>query len=145
MTTNHATSGPGCSRRLFDHLDLRVGNRPEAEAFYDLVLPALGFPHKGVAPHGVYYEAASDHPKPEFVALIEEPGYVADSTRIAFWCETKEGVDAFAAVLASAGARHVEGPEFCPEYSSTYYAVFFEDPSGNRLELACRVAPAAGS
>lgn len=126
--------------RLFDHLDLRVRDMREAEAFYDLVLPALGFPTKGNTAHCTYYEALSAHPKPEFVALIEEKNYVASSTRIAFWSDQREQVDRIGEVLMKAGARNLEGPMFCPEYSPTYYATFFEDPSGNRLEVACRVA-----
>lgn len=126
--------------RLFDHLDMRVRDMREAEAFYDLVLPALGFPTKGNTTHCIYYEALSGHPKPEFVALIEERSYIASSTRIAFWSESCEEVDRMGAVLLKAGAKNLEGPMFCPEYSPTYYAAFFEDPSGNRLEVACRVA-----
>jgi catechol 2,3-dioxygenase-like lactoylglutathione lyase family enzyme len=126
--------------RLFDHLDLRVRDMREAEAFYDLVLPALGFPTKGSTAHCVYYEALTAHPKPEFVALIEEPGYVANSSRVAFWSDNREGVDRIGVVLAQAKASNLEGPMLCPEYSATYYAVFFDDPSGNRLEVACRVA-----
>ena len=38
------------------------------------------------------------------------------------------------------GAKNIEGPEFCPEYSPTYYTVYFEDPCGNRLEVCCRTA-----
>ena len=126
--------------RLFDHLDLRVRNLREAEPFYAVVLPALGFPHRGRSPHGIYFEAPGPHPKPEFIGLIEDPAHVSSATRIAFWRDTRENVDAFAALLPGCGARNIEGPEFCPEYSPTYYAVYFEDPCGNRLEVCCRTA-----
>lgn len=129
--------------RLFDHLDMRVRDMPEAEAFYDVLMPLLGFPTKGHTPHCVYYEALTDHPKPEFIALIEERSYVANSSRIAFWAETREDVDRIGRALSQAQARQLEGPLFCPEYSSTYYAVFFADPSGNRLEVACRIVQPA--
>jgi predicted lactoylglutathione lyase len=56
----------------------------------------------------------------------------------AFWADTKEDVDHIAALTVAAGARNVEGPMFCSEYSPTYYGMFFEDPSGNRLEVCCR-------
>ena len=68
--------------RLFDHLDMRVRNMQEAEAFYDAVLPVLGFPTKGRTSHCVYYEALTAHEKPEFVALVEEQGYVASCNLI---------------------------------------------------------------
>lgn len=128
------------SARLFDHLDFRVRNLREAEPFYAIVLPALGFPVRGTMPHGIYFEARRDHPKPEFIGLIEDPAHIAHRTCIAFWADTKDAVDAFAKLLPVAGAKNVEGPFFCPEYSPTYYAVYFEDPCGNRLELCCRTA-----
>ncbi len=126
--------------RLFDHLDLRVRDLKEADAFYRLILPPLGFPTRGATPHCIYFEAAGNHPKPEFIALIEDKNHTPNSSRIAFWCDTKEEVDAFAPVLSQTAAQNIEGPMFCPEYSSTYYAIFFNDPSGNRLEVCCRTA-----
>jgi catechol 2,3-dioxygenase-like lactoylglutathione lyase family enzyme len=129
--------------RLFDHLDLRVRDLREAEPFYAVILPALGFPVRGTTSHCVYYEAAGPAPKPEFIALIEDCEHVASRTRTAFWADTRDAVDRFAALLPGCGARQIEGPEFCPEYSATYYAVFFADPCGNRLEVCCRTATPA--
>ncbi len=128
-------------KRLFDHVDLRVTNLAAARLFYDGWLPALGFPHVSATPIGVAYSADRAHPKPEFIGLIEDPGHVPNGTRLAFWADTPEAVDALEALVRKAGARHVEAAEYCPEYSPTYYAVYFEDPCGNRLEVCCRVAP----
>ena len=85
-----------------------------------------------------------DHPKPEFIALIEDRAHRPTATRLAFWCDTKQEVDAFAVVLGKTAADNIEGPMFCPEYSPTYYAVYFDDPCGNRLEVCCRTAKPAG-
>ena len=126
--------------RLFDHIDLRVKDLQEAELFYAKVLPALGFPVRIPEKDGISYDSISDHPKPPFIALSEDRGYVPNQTRIAFWRDSKEDVDSFATVLEAAGARNIEGPELCLEYSPGYYAVFFEDPCGNRFEVCCRCA-----
>ena len=131
------------TRRLFDHIDLRVRSLPEARPFYAVLLPALGFPDFCNTPIGIAYDAAREHPKPEFVGLIEDPAHVPNATRIAFWAETKEDVDRVAAAIKPAGVRNMEGPMFCPEYSPTYYGLFFEDPCGNRLEVCCRVVQGA--
>jgi len=131
-------------RRLFDHIDLRVRDIREAEPFYSKVMPALGFPIRVEENSGVSYDARREHPKPEFISLIEDPQHVANKTRIAFWCDSREEVDAFAPVLAACPARNVEGPMLCEEYSASYYAVFFEDPCGNRFEVCCRVVPPPG-
>lgn len=127
-------------RRLFDHIDLRVRNLAQALPFYSRVLPAIGFPHFCETPIGIAFDATSDHPKPEFIGLIEDPEHRPSATRIAFWAESKEELDRIAMIVVAAGAQNVEGPLFCPEYSPTYYGLFFEDPCGNRLEICCRTA-----
>lgn len=126
--------------RIFDHIDLRVRDLAAADAFYGVLLPALGFPTRGVTSHCIYYETLSDHPKPEFIGLIEDRAHTPNNTRIAFWCDTKDDVDALAVILIRIAAPNLEGPMFCSEYSPTYYAVFFDDPCGNRLEICCRNA-----
>jgi catechol 2,3-dioxygenase-like lactoylglutathione lyase family enzyme len=126
--------------RIFDHIDLRVNDLAAADRFYQVLLPALGFPIRGTTSHCVYYEADQDYPKPEFIGLIEDRAHIANSTRIAFWRDTKEEVDALALLLTGCDAQNLEGPLFCPEYSPSYYAVFFDDPCGNRLEVCCRDA-----
>jgi predicted enzyme related to lactoylglutathione lyase len=126
-------------RRLFDHIDLRVKNLAEARPFYAAFLPAIGFPHFCETTIGVSYEARRDHSKAEFIGLIEDPDHVPNATRIAFWAETIEEVDRIADVIGSVGAQNVEGPMSCPEYSPTYYALFFEDPCGNCLEVCCLI------
>jgi catechol 2,3-dioxygenase-like lactoylglutathione lyase family enzyme len=127
--------------RLFDHIDLRVHDLQKADSFYGQFLPEIGFPVRIVESATVIsFEARSESEKPEFIALDEEPGYQPSSTRIAFWADHKSEVDRLGPILQQAGARNIEGPMACPEYSPTYYAVFFEDPSGNRLEVCCRTA-----
>ena len=124
--------------RIFDHIDLRVSNLEEAQVFYSVFLPAIGFPDLDKIPIGNAYHARRDHPKPEFIGLIEDPKHVPNSTRLAFWAETKNDVDRLGELVTSAGARNIEGPMFCPEYSPTYYALYFDDPCGNRLEVCSR-------
>ena len=127
-------------RRLFDHIDLRVRSLSEARSFYSQFLPAIGFSNFGQTSIGIAYDAPRDHPKPEFIGLIEDPNHRPNATRFAFWVESKKELDRIAEIIITAGAKNVEGPMFCPEYSPTYYAMFFEDTCGNRLELCCRTA-----
>jgi catechol 2,3-dioxygenase-like lactoylglutathione lyase family enzyme len=131
--------------RLFDHIDLRVTNLEAADAFYGVVLPALGFLVRRVEADSIAYDSSRDHPKPEFVSLIEDTKHVPNKTRIAFWCDTREDVDKVAGVLPRAKALNVQGPMFVPEYGAGYYAIFFEDACGNRLEVCCRVAKGNGA
>jgi len=46
----------------------------------------------------------------------------------------RAAVDEAASALKSAGIE-VEGPKLWPEYLPDYYAVFFSDPDGIRLEI----------
>ena len=58
-----------------------------------------------------------------------------------FWAVTPEEVDRVAEVVRRAGGK---GPEVCVEYTPHYYAFFFEDPDGNKLEICCRTPATAG-
>ena len=67
--------------------------------------------------------------------IIHDPDHLPNANRVAFWVESRDEVDRLARVVRSAGARNVSGPKDMPEYTPTYYAVFFEDPWGNPLEV----------
>jgi len=55
---------------------------------------------------------------------------------IAFWAESPADVDRIAKIAAGVGARDIEGPM---NYEPGHYAVFFEDPCGNGLEICHRL------
>jgi len=121
-------------RRCYDHIDLRVPRLAEVTPFYELLLPALGFTRNVQVEGWLQFEAA-DQEVTEFFGITESPGHVANENRIAFWAESKGDVDRLAEVARHAGARNIEGPM---PYEPGYYAVFFEDPCGNRLEVCDR-------
>lgn len=123
----------------FDHIDLRVPRLADVSAFYEKLLPALGFSRR-VAVEGWLQFEARGQTATEFFGVTESPVHVPNENRIAFWAESRADVDRIAKVASSAGARNIEGPM---DYEPGYYALFFEDPCGNRLELCHRrwVAP----
>jgi catechol 2,3-dioxygenase-like lactoylglutathione lyase family enzyme len=124
---------------LYDHIDLRVPELAEARPFYEMLLPTLGFIRKTEIPDWVQYEAAApDNGPAPFFGVTESPGHVPNENRIAFWVKDPAEVDRLSVIAVHAGARNVEGPGWEDE---TYYAVFFEDPCGNRLEICHRFAP----
>ncbi len=116
----------------FGHIDLRVGDLAVAQQFYETLLPALGFTERY---HGELWKvwAASD----AYFAVTESRAHVANENRIAFSVESHEEVERLAAVAREAGALELSGPKQMP-YGPDYYAVFFADPSGNRLEVYFR-------
>ena len=127
------------SRRYFDHIDLRVKDLPRAQTFYAKVLPALGFSQdESGGKWGAFQTPTSDGGATEFFGFTEDPNHRPNESRIAFWAESREEVDHFAEVVKSAGGLNLEGPQIWPEYTPGYYALFFEDPDGNKLEICHR-------
>ena len=106
--------------------------------FYVKFLPTVGFPEIEENAEWIGFSAKRDEPKPEFVGVIGDREHKPNATRLAFWAETREEVDRLAKVVRAAGGKNVEGPMLNPEYGPDYYAMFFEDPGGNRLEVCCR-------
>jgi predicted enzyme related to lactoylglutathione lyase len=122
--------------RRFDHIDLRVTRMADVVPFYEMLLPALGFTRDATVEGWLQFEAA-DADITEFFGVTEDPDHVPNQTRIAFWAESRSEVDRLAEVATRAGARRVEGPL---HYEPGYYAVFFEDPCENRLEVCHRTS-----
>ena len=126
-------------RRLYDHIDLRVPDLAAARAFYETFLPALGFTRKTEIPGWLQDEAEGEKEGPAaFFGVTESAKHVPNESRVAFWVESTAELDRLADIAARAGAENVDGPAWKDE---TYYAAFFEDPCGNRLELCHRTAP----
>lgn len=127
--------------RYLDHVDLRVKDFGTAMKFYGKILPALGFTRdRSDDTWGTFYAVGRDKTS-AFFGFTEDPNHKPNGTRIAFWAETRAEVDQIAEVVRKAGGRKLEGPEVCPGYSPGYYAFFFEDPDGNKLEICCRQQP----
>lgn len=122
----------------FNHIDLRVSNANDAMRFYTVLMPELGFTRTRHSDQWKVFGAEGEFPSVPYFGLIEQPDHRPNENRIAFWVGSAKEVDRLAALVRGAGGRNVSGPKACPEYSSTYYAVFFEDPSGNRLEICYR-------
>ena len=125
----------------FDHVDARVRDLAAARPFYDALMPALGLTHVYEDAGEVeYYQppAVVNGPRP-FFGVHEDPQHVANETCLAFTAATPAEVDRLAQVAQAAGALEMEGPEI-PYSSERYYAVFFRDPSGNRIEICYRRA-----
>lgn len=124
-------------RRRYDHIDLRVRSLEEARPFYETLLPALGFTRNVGIEGWLQFEAIGSGDATDFFGITESTRHVANECRIAFWADNTIEVDRLAEMIVRAGARNVEGPGYYE--GSGYYAVFFEDPSGNRLEICHRL------
>ena len=130
--------------RHYDHIDLRIRNVARARKFYRPLMRALGFTKYGSNPWWTTFEAPRrGRELPGFFGFTRDPNHKPNGTRIAFWAASRKEVDRVAKVARKAGAKNIEGPEPYSPDEPNYYAVFFEDPEGNKLEV-CYRTPLAG-
>lgn len=121
--------------RRYDHIDLRVANLATARSFYEVLLPALGFTRNDSNEEWFEYEHEDGANITDYFAITESRNHVPNENRIAFWLDSVEAVDRLSKIVVMAGGRDVEGPAFEGKH---HYAVFFEDPCGNRFEICHR-------
>ena len=119
----------------FGHVDLRVNDRERAKAFYEALLPELGFTEFRRGENFDTFSAPGEPPFKPWVGYVEDKAHKPNGNRLAFAVANRAEVDRLADVAAAAGAQAVSGPKPMPEYDAGYYAVFFDDPFGNSLEI----------
>lgn len=118
----------------FGHIDLRVRDLESAYSFYSRILPELGFKNEWRGEGAFSFLAEGEFPKRAWFGVIEDRSHIPNATRLAFAVGSREEVDRLAGIILSAGALNPEGPGNEP-YMRIYYALFFDDPSGNKLEV----------
>lgn len=123
----------------FSHIDLRVNNMRESLPFYEALLPVVGFTRAFHGPQWKVFAAEGALPSAAYFAITEDAAHKPSTNRIAFWAKSREDVDRLADVVRKAGGQITDGPELFSEVSPSYYAVYFEDPSGNRFEILHRM------
>jgi catechol 2,3-dioxygenase-like lactoylglutathione lyase family enzyme len=121
----------------FGHIDLRVADIAAAQPFYDALLPALGFTERYHGEAWKVWSATDPLPGTGYFAVTESAEHTANENRIAFSVASREDVERVASIAREAGALDLSGPKEMP-YGPGYYAAFFADPSGNRLEVYVR-------
>ena len=124
------------------HLGLTVPDLAAARAFYDGLLPLLGYEPFFVHDDECAYLPAGGK-RGTFLFLYpgspERPydPAAAGLQHLAFMVPTRQAVrDAHAAALRL-GAEPVHEPQPWPQYPPPYFAAFWRDPHGFLLEAVC--------
>ena len=121
-----------------EHIDLTVNDIARSRAFYDRVLGELGF-RKFEGDDYIHW--ANAHMT---IAIREASGVHRDARfdryrvglhHLAFRARSRADVDAFDSFLEREKVTVLDDPAEYPQYGQNYYAVFFADPDGMKLEL----------
>jgi catechol 2,3-dioxygenase-like lactoylglutathione lyase family enzyme len=123
---------------LFDHVDLRVSNLARCRLLYDALLPAMGYTKINADEESAGYHHPDETGAEPFIWLAEDSDHTPNETRIAFNAASRSDVDRLAAIAKQNGATNFEPAQLVPDYGPYYYATFFEDAEGNKLEICCR-------
>ena len=122
----------------FDHIDLTVNDLERSKAYYEKVLSALGF--RWVREERTVIWASAQTSIAIRGPSEEERDAAFDRYRVglhhlALRAKSREDVDRFHGFLLQEGLPVLDGPAEYPLYGENYYAVFFADPDGMKLEL----------
>lgn len=123
----------------FDHVDLTVNEMGRSVPFYEKVLGELGFsrvPDSGEsAIFATAVVALAIRAKREGDADAVFDRYRVGLHHWALRASSRADVDAFHEFLLKQEVEVLDAPREYPEYGENYYAVFFADPDGMKLEL----------
>jgi glyoxylase I family protein len=127
------------------HVDLVCSDVERSIAFYEQVLGPLGLGNaavfEGERGESIHYLR---FPRPGSGSIglrqaFEEQDfglYAPGLHHVAFAVESRADVDAAHAAAVAAGAEVLHAPREFPQYRPDYYATFFLDPDGFRVEVA---------
>ncbi len=134
---------------VIDHIQITVRDLPVAVAFYDRLMPLLGFnPEKKtsatISTHD-FQVVEYTHPRLAFAITSPRQAFKNESVHrrrpgslhhLAFRARSREEVDRLHRELTAIGAVIVTPPREYPEYTpSGYYALFFKDLEGIKYEI----------
>jgi catechol 2,3-dioxygenase-like lactoylglutathione lyase family enzyme len=124
---------------LINHLDLTVTDLAVSSAFYDKVLGKLGYKrtsqYAGEVPCWAQSLAGSGVSIGLHQAQVATPHnrFAAGLHHLAFHLSSRSEIDGFHQFLISEQIKVLDAPaEY--DYTPGYYAVFFADPDGIKLE-----------
>ena len=129
-------------RGLVHHIDLTVADKARSRPFYDAVLGFLGYRRSADDDNGSDWDRIGE--PFHSIGILKARGDGAERTHnryspglhhLAWTSDSREDVDRLHTLLLEIGATILDAPADYPRYGPTYYAVFFADPDGLKLEF----------
>lgn len=122
----------------FDHIYIAVSDMARSELFYDRLMSVLGFRKNAFAiggePHIQYYNRHFGYVLRPARVVHEPDPYSPGLHHLCLRVQSVEDVAAVASQLQAAGIA-ATAPALHPSYAPDYWATFFADPDGLRLEV----------
>lgn len=136
-SSDEVRNDPIATVTTVDHVYVTVRDLARSEPFYDVVMRLLGF-RKGTSPvagerHAHYFNQVLQYTIRPARGGAHDP-YAPGLHHLCFRVASRGEVDAVAAALVSRDIA-ASPPRVYPEYAEDYYATFFTDPDGVRLEV----------
>jgi catechol 2,3-dioxygenase-like lactoylglutathione lyase family enzyme len=124
------------------HLGVNVPDLAAAKRYYDHVMPALGY-EELVAAEDEFAYLPVDGKRGTFLFFYPslDPGaYSRDATglqHLAFIVPGRNDVRAVYDLVVGLGSTVLHEPQPFPQYGPSYFATFWLDPFGLKLEAVC--------
>ena len=112
---------------MFDHVSIRVSDRPASQRFYEILLPAIAVQQTYAAEEFVEWDDFS-------LAGADGEHPITRRLHIGFAAPSRAHVEAFWRAGTEAGYESDGEPGLRPQYSEDYYGSFLLDPDGNSIE-----------
>lgn len=131
-------------RGMVDHVDLTVADPAASFAFYEAVLGYMGFRIARAHERGYDFDRNPSDGLTMSIGIVRAEGdgkarrhdrYSPGLHHLALAAASRADVDGLHALLVHIGATVLDPPADYPEYGQGYYAVFFADPDGLKLEF----------
>lgn len=125
-----------------DHVYVTVADFARSEPFYDRLMAFLGFrkTDRRIAdePHAHYVNRVLQYSiRPARGGRVGHDPYAPGLHHVCFQVPDRAAVDEVHATLTGWGIE-ASAPRVWSEYNDDYYATFFADPDGLRLEVVAR-------
>lgn len=133
---------------IIDHIQITVKDFNQAEEFYDKLMPLLGFDinKKSKGRVGAHDFDVIEYIHENITIGINSPRELFASGdvhrrkpgslhHLAFRATSIDEINALYPKLEAIGANVIESPKYYPQHGEKYYALYFKDPDGIKLEL----------
>jgi catechol 2,3-dioxygenase-like lactoylglutathione lyase family enzyme len=129
----------------YSHITLGTDDIARAMAFYDVVLPTLGWTRVRTRKTAFAFAPKDwDHIEPPFWVLRpadRQPARAGNGAQVSFHAPHRAAVDAFHAAALAAGGTDEGPPGLRTHYHPNFYAAYLRDLDGNKLLAVCHEAP----